>query len=201
MRFLQERTFERVGGRTTLRADLRIVCATNKNLEQEVARGAFRADLYYRVRVVEIRTPRLADRGSDEVLGLARHFAEQYASRYRRPEPTFTSDALAQLRAHDWPGNVRELEHWIESAVALAPDGVIRGELFPQTEVSTNASTSKRSANPNQSAVELPLGLSLEEASRRYVEATVQACDGNKTEAAKRLEVGRNSIGRWLKDQ
>lgn len=201
LRFLQERTFERVGGRTTLRADLRIVCATNKNLEQEVARGAFRADLFYRVRVVEIRTPRLADRGSDEVLGLARHFAEQYASRYRRPEPTFTSDALAQLRAHDWPGNVRELEHWIESAVALAPDGVIRGELFPQTEVSSNATFGKRSGNPNQPAVELPLGLSLEEASRRYVEATVQACDGNKTEAAKRLEVGRNSIGRWLKEQ
>jgi Nif-specific regulatory protein len=133
------------------------------------------------------------------VLGLARHFAEQYASRYRRPEPTFTSDALAQLRAHDWPGNVRELEHWIESAVALAPDGVIRGELFPQTEVSSPGA-GMRTASPLQ-ALELPLGLSLEEASRRYVEATLEACDGNKTEAAKRLEVGRNSIGRWLKDQ
>jgi transcriptional regulator with GAF, ATPase, and Fis domain len=199
LRFLQERTFERVGGRTTLRADLRIVCATNKDLEAEVARGAFRADLYYRVRVVEIRTPRLDDRGPDEVEGLARHFADQYSTRYGRPEPRFTSEALAVLREHDWPGNVRELEHWIESAVALAPDGVIRAELFPHRR------PREREGRPTTSderiaSLELPLGLPLDEASRRYVEATVEACGGNKTEAAKRLAVGRNSIGRWLKE-
>ena len=196
LRFLQERTFERVGGRATLRADIRIVCATNKNLPLEVQRGAFRADLFYRVRVVEIRTPNLKDRGEDEIEGLARHFAEQFATRYKRPESRFTPEALNLLRSHSWPGNVRELEHWIESAVALAPDGVIRADLFPHTEVFERTISDR----PRQDGEFLPLGLSLDEASRRYVEATVRASGGNKTEAAKRLGVGRNSIGRWLKD-
>jgi Nif-specific regulatory protein len=115
------------------------------------------------------------------------------------------------LRAHAWPGNVRELEHWVEGAIALAPDGVIRPELFPavRAPISTDrpampapapgegARTPQPSSLPH--AAEIPVGLTLDEATRRYVQATVDACDGNKSEAAKRLGVGRNSIGRWLK--
>ncbi len=211
LRFLQEREFERIGGRSTIRADVRIVCATNKDLEREVRRGTFREDLYYRVRVVEIAIPRLVDRGAAEIEGLARHFAEAYANRYKRPEPTFTKEALAMLRAHRWPGNVRELEHWIESAIALAPDGIIRENLFPTPAPeppasephprSDRASRKHGGAAPSDEGdgVTLPMGLTLEEATRRYVDATVKAASGNKTDAAKRLGVGRNSIGRWLK--
>ncbi len=123
LRFLQDRSFERVGGRQTLAADVRVVCATHRDLEAQVAAGRFREDLYYRVRVVEIDLPPLRARGPDDIETLARHFAEVYAQRYQRPPPRFTPEALAAVRAHGWPGNVRELEHWIESAVVLSPDG------------------------------------------------------------------------------
>jgi Nif-specific regulatory protein len=199
LRFLQERVFERVGGRHALSTDVRIVCATNKDLEREVKRGSFREDLYYRVRVVEIAIPPLRERGADEVLDLARHFADSYAARYSRPEPEFEEAALERLRTHRFPGNVRELEHWIESAVALAPDGRIRAELFPAPRVPSVPPESGGGGGTEGNAVRMPLGLSLDEVTRRYVEATVDACGGNKTEAAKKLGVGRNSIGRWMK--
>ena len=194
LRFLQERTFERVGGRQTLVADVRVVCATHRDLEKAVAEGRFRQDLYYRVRVVEIDLPPLRARGPDEIETLARHFAELYAGRYGRPSPELTKEALAAIRAHSFPGNVRELEHWIESAIALAPDGRVTATHLPgrRVEPAPRVITS-------EGQVAIPLGLTLEEATKRYVDATVKACDGNKTEAAKRLGVGRNTIGRTLR--
>jgi DNA-binding NtrC family response regulator len=190
LRFLQERTFERVGGRETLRADARVICATHRNLEKLVAEGRFREDLYFRVRVVQVDVPPLRERGSDEIEILARHFAEIYAERYSRPLPVFEPAALQALRAHRWSGNVRELEHWVESAVVLSPDGHLAEELLPQ---------SRRMASGAHGAGAIPLGLTLEEATQRYIKATVDACDGNRTEAAKRLGVGRNTVGRALK--
>ncbi len=112
LRLLEDRAFERVGGRTTILADVRIVCATHRDLKKLAREGRFREDLYYRVKVVEIELPALRTRGGDEIEQLARHFAEVYARRYERPDPTFTTDAMARLRAHSFPGNVRELEHW-----------------------------------------------------------------------------------------
>ena len=231
LRFLQERSFERVGGRQTIRADVRIVCATHCDLERLVAEGRFRKDLYYRVKVVEIDLPPLRDRGPDEVESLARHFADHYASVFGRPAPRFDLDALAHLRAHDWPGNVRELEHWVESAIALAPDGRITARHLParrggdplrhspaddppaSSRISyldapldappggPPSSIAARGADtsPLDGEVVLPLHLTLDEAARRYIEAMVRACNGNKTEAARRLNVGRNTLARALK--
>ena len=202
LRFLQERVFERVGGRTPLRANVRVVCATHQDLEKAVRDGTFREYLYYRVRVVEIELPPLRARGPDEVETLARHFADMYAKRYDRPEPTFEAAAMARMRSHRWPGNVRELEHWVESAIVLAPDGYVRAQHLPTDR---NAEGPDSDGEPGaipanaDGDVALPLGLPLEEASRRYVEATVSACGGNKAEAARRLRVGRNTIGRTLK--
>jgi transcriptional regulator with GAF, ATPase, and Fis domain len=193
LRFLQDRAFERVGGRETFEADVRVVCATHRDLERAVADGRFREDLYYRVRVVEIEVPPLRARGSDEVEVLARHFADIYARRYGRPAPAFDADALAVLRAHPWPGNVRELEHWIESAIVLSPTAQITASHLP-----TRRRTVEGQATTGDD-VHVPLGLTLDEASRRYVEATVAAADGNKAEAARRLGVGRNTIARVLK--
>jgi Nif-specific regulatory protein len=223
-------------------------------LEEAVAAGRFREDLYYRVRVVEIDLPPLRERGPDEIERLARHFAAMYAQRYERPAPRIDADALRTIRAHTWPGNVRELEHWIESAIALAPEGRITSAHLPsrRREVTGGAAPASSSAPfssgpgstglfasapqpvgshaasagaqvrdplldtmksaPDHAAaaapasqaqdglgqVTLPLGLSLDEAAKRYVEATLVACDGNKTEAARRLEVGRNTIARAL---
>jgi transcriptional regulator with GAF, ATPase, and Fis domain len=194
LRFLQERVFERVGGRTPLRANVRVVCATHLDLERAVKNGKFREDLYYRVRVVEIELPPLRARGPDEIEQLARHFADMYAKRYGRPAPAFEADALVRMRLHAWPGNVRELEHWVESAIVLAPDGLIRASQLPKDRFEPTP------AEVAAGAVAIPLGLPLDEASRRYVEATVGACEGNKAEAARRLRVGRNTIGRTLKN-
>ncbi len=199
LRFLQERTFERVGGRQTLSADVRVVCATHQDLERLVAEGKFREDLYYRIRVVEIEIPPLRARGTVEIEQLAHHFADMYAQRYKRPAPELSSDAIAVLRAHTWPGNVRELEHWIESAVVLAPDGRIGTTHLPRTRrVAGAGGSASASASAAEGGVAIPLGVTLEEATRRYVQATLDACDGNKAEAARRLEIGRNTIGRMF---
>ncbi|MFO0586235.1 MAG: sigma-54-dependent Fis family transcriptional regulator [Polyangiaceae bacterium] len=232
LRFLQDRVFERVGGRETMHADVRIVCATHCNLEKLVDQGKFRKDLYYRVRVVEIDVPTLKARGDAELESLARHFATKYAERYSRPTPRFDADALAAIRAHTFPGNVRELEHWIEGAIALSPDGRIRAACFPARErlaaeaardrdresspgldrlsylgeepesrgdrVSMTGTGHGAAAGPADESIDLPIGLSLDEAIRRYADATVTACDGNKTEAAKKLNIGRNTLARAL---
>jgi transcriptional regulator with GAF, ATPase, and Fis domain len=206
LRFLQERTFERVGGRQTLSADVRVVCATHQDLERLVAGGTFREDLYYRIRVVEIEIPPLRARGPGEIEQLAHHFADMYAKRYKRPAPELSNDAIAALRAHTWPGNVRELEHWIESAVVLAPDGRIGTTHLPRARKPLVAASESSPTRPGTGTgtgaahdqVLLPLGLTLDEASRRYLSATLEACEGNKAEAARRLEIGRNTIGRMF---
>jgi Nif-specific regulatory protein len=195
LRFLQDREFERVGGRCTIRADVRVVCATHRDLEKAVSEGRFREDLYYRVRVVEIDLPPLRMRGPDEIRTLAVYFADMYAQRYGRPAPTIDPAALAAMTSHSWPGNVRELEHWIESAIALAPDGRIRPAHLPSRRRDAPG------AEQTASSSVLPIGLPLDEAIRRYVIATVDACDGNKTEAARRLAVGRNTIARALQNK
>jgi transcriptional regulator with GAF, ATPase, and Fis domain len=192
LRFLQERTFERVGGRETHSADVRVVCATHRDLEVFVSEGRFREDLYYRVRVVEVELPPLRQRGPDEIEALAYHFADMYARRYGRPPTRIDDRAMAALRAYSWPGNVRELEHWIESAVVLSPSGHISTSQLPSRPRSAEARISSGD-------VAMPMGLSLAAMTARYVEATVLACDGNKTEAARKLGVGRNRIARLVK--
>jgi Nif-specific regulatory protein len=189
LRFLQERSFERVGGRQELRADVRIICATHRDLGDAVRAGKFREDLFFRVRVVQIDVPPLRDRGAQEIEILAKHFADVYAKRYERPAPTFAPEALASLKRHAFPGNVRELMHWVESAIVMAPDGHIREELWPST----------RRPESQSAFIGLPEGLSLDEVTRRYVEATLAAVGGNRTEAARRLGIGRNTITRLLK--
>ncbi|MDB4993921.1 MAG: acetoacetate metabolism regulatory protein AtoC, partial [Myxococcaceae bacterium] len=120
-----------------------------------------------------------------------------------RPAPRFEKPALLALRAHAWPGNVRELEHWIESAIVLSPSGVVsHADLPASRSIAPPAKASEPEPEPEPEPaghVRLPLGLSLEEASRRYMEATVTASEGNKAEAARRLQIGRNTITRILK--
>jgi Nif-specific regulatory protein len=206
LRFLQDRSFERVGGRQTLAADVRVVAATHRDLEKAVAEGRFREDLYYRVRVVEIDLPPLYARGPEDIETLARHFAEVYAHRYGRPAPRFSAEALGAMRAHRWPGNVRELEHWIESALVLSPDGSIASAPWrpvtragdPPYPPAEPVGAAER-ATPHEPRVALPLGLPMEEVAARYAQATVDACEGNKTEAAKKLGMGRNTLARLLR--
>ncbi len=190
LRLLQDRAFERIGSRTTQRADVRIVAATHRDLAALAEDGRFRRDLYYRLRVVEIVVAPLRDRGGDEVVSLAEHFLELYARRHERPGVTFTPGALLALRAHPWPGNVRELEHAVERAVVLCP-----GDRVEPAHLGLLA---ERSPAPTvtDGGVTLPLGLPLDEVERRYVAATLAHCHQNQSEAARVLGVGRNTLRR-----
>jgi DNA-binding NtrC family response regulator len=132
LRFLQEHEFERVGGNETIRVDVRVVAATNRDLKAEVARGRFREDLYYRLNVITVDMPALRERPSDVPL-LAAHFLRKYAAENGKTIEGFSDDALARLAGYPWPGNVRELENVVERAVVLCNGSrVTAAELPPQ---------------------------------------------------------------------
>jgi DNA-binding NtrC family response regulator len=129
LRVLQEREFERIGGSAPIRADVRIVCATNRDLEQEVRDGRFRDDLFFRINVFPVEIPPLRTR-RDDILPLATHFAAKFGREMGKGEITIAEDARALLLGHPWPGNIRELENAIERAVILAERNVIRADDF-----------------------------------------------------------------------
>ncbi len=124
LRVLQERTVERIGGRTPIPLDLRFVCATNRNLDQQIATGAFRDDLYYRISEVTIRVPPLRDRQGDSML-LAQFMLQEMSERFGKPTRGLAPDAIRAIQAHRWPGNVRELENRIKGAVIMAEGAVV----------------------------------------------------------------------------
>jgi transcriptional regulator with GAF, ATPase, and Fis domain len=128
LRVLQEREFERVGDDATRRVDVRVIAATNKDLEKAVEAGEFREDLYYRLSVFPVHVPPLRKRG-DDVVRLAGHFLEQVCRQFGRPCPALTDAELAALRRYDWPGNVRELKNVIERAVILSRGDRLRVDL------------------------------------------------------------------------
>lgn len=191
LRWVQERQFERVGGRELLASDVRLVAATNRDLAAMVKAGSFRSDLYFRVRVVEIELPPLRARGDGDILGLAEHFAAVYARRHRKPPLTLSDDARAALCAHPWPGNVRELEHAIERAVVLG-----RGPILSAHALGLDTSLAPPDA---ADGVALPHDLSLDEVARRYAAAAVARADGNQSAAARALGISRNKLARLLK--
>jgi two-component system response regulator PilR (NtrC family) len=130
LRAIQEKTIRRVGGNSDRRVDVRILAATNRRLEEEVAAGRFREDLYYRLNVIQLQLPPLRERMEDLPL-LVHHFVEKYARELAKPVRGVSDDAMALLRAHAWPGNVRELENGIERAVALSRGEWIDAEALP----------------------------------------------------------------------
>ncbi len=124
LRFLQERSVERIGGRTPIPLDLRIICATNRNLEAQISSGAFRDDLYYRISEVTVRVPPLRDRQGDSLL-LAQFLLQEMAERFGKPTRGLAPDAIRAIQKHPWPGNVRELENRIKGAVIMAEGAVV----------------------------------------------------------------------------
>ncbi|MBL9019160.1 MAG: sigma-54-dependent Fis family transcriptional regulator [Myxococcales bacterium] len=130
LRFLQEHEFERVGGNQTIRVDVRVIAATNRNLPEEVARGRFREDLYYRLNVVSLEMPPLRDRRSD-IPALSKFFLDRYTKENGKTIEGFTPETMELLSAYDWPGNVRELENAIERAVVLTPGSLVEAKALP----------------------------------------------------------------------
>jgi DNA-binding NtrC family response regulator len=182
LRVLQEREFYPVGAERPERTEARVLSASHRDLEAMIGRGEFRADLYYRLRVLEIVLPPLRERPGDIAL-LAEEFVQRAARNSGRRPPVLSSDALAALAVHDWPGNVRELENALERAVTLATGEVIRPE---HIEIGPRAGTEAR------------LG-SLDAVEKRHIERVLSATGGQKMRAASILEVSRPRLDRLLK--
>src|SRR5579883_128392 len=188
LRVLQQREFERVGGAKTLSLDVRVIAATNRNLEAEVRRGAFREDLFHRINVVAVRTPPLRDRRDDVPL-LARHFVERAAARCKRRVRGISPDAERCLAAYSWPGNVRELENAIERAVALGESDYILPEDLPETVL--DSAQAAGAGGAYQSSVG---GAKREAILRAWAEA-----NGDYKSAAKLLGLHPNSLLRLIR--
>ena len=208
LRLLQDRTFLRLGSARPENADVRFVCATHRPLEQRVADGQFRQDLYYRLRVVEVVVPPLRDRGHSDIDRLVDHFVFQFSRRYGRPGVRLAPDARAAIHVHPWPGNVRELEHAIESAVVLAPEDLIRADHLPLRSpighaptlpVGQPASPAELGAPPPQGAFVTGIR-GLEEVERAYIRHVLAHCGGNRSAAARTLGIGRNTLLRKLQE-
>lgn len=187
LRILEDRQFHPVGADSPRRTEARVIAATHRNLEDRVARGTFREDLYYRLRVMEIAIPPLRDRMSDLPL-LARHFAERASAELGRGEVTLPRESLGALLQHDWPGNVRELENSIRRAVVLATGGVIRPE-----HLGLAAGAGREAGHEPPEGV-----VSLEEMERRHVERALEATAGNRTRAAELLGISKSRLYRML---
>jgi len=193
LRFVQDRELERIGGRTVIKADVRVVAATHRDLDDAVRRGTFRKDLYYRIKVVNIALPALRERGGDDVAQLARHFLRVYARRHGRPARSIDPAAMSLLGGHSWPGNIRELEHCIESAVVLCRGPVVLPAhlSLPQAAAGDNEGEEPEGNEPD--------GLTLAEVERRHILRVLSREGGNRTRTAAALGIGRNTLARKLK--
>jgi DNA-binding NtrC family response regulator len=193
LRFVQERQFERVGGRETLTADVRIVAATNRDLAAMASAGQFRSDLYFRLRVVEIEIPPLRARGNDDVADLAAHFVDHFARRYRKAPLRLEPAVGPAIAAYPWPGTVRELENTIERAVVMG-----EGPTIGVKDLGLRAVAAPEPSSAP--AISLPDNLELAEAERRYALAILDRCEGNQSAAARQLGISRNRLARLLKN-
>ncbi len=191
LRFVQERKFERVGGRETLESDVRIVAATNRDLAAMVERGEMRSDLFYRIRVIDIELPPLRRRGADDILSLAEHFTLLYGRRYGKGRLRLGDGARRALVGHQWPGNVRELEHAIERAVVFCDGDTIDGDALGLVAPARVGAT-------GDGAVALPHDLTLDDVQRRYAVAALERSGGNRSAAARALGISRNRLARLL---
>jgi DNA-binding NtrC family response regulator len=190
LRFLQEHEFERVGGNQTVKVDVRVIAATNRNLLERVRQGHFREDLYYRLNVVTIEMPPLRARPSD-VPVLASHFLAKYAKENDRPITSFADAALERLVRYNWPGNVRELENAVERAVVVCRSEQIRGEDLSPSIMPAGASADGQPPIP---------GASMPELERYAILKTLEHTGGSTSRAAEILKISARKIQYKLRE-
>jgi DNA-binding NtrC family response regulator len=194
LRFLGERTFERVGSNKTLTADVRLIAATNKNLEELVKTGSFREDLFFRLRVFEVWLPPLRERAEDIPL-LAQAFLREYAEENNKTVTGFKPDAMDALLRYSWPGNVRELRTAVEHGVVLC-----RGEKVGIRDLPPAVRDGTQPAAAEVATPKLRADVNLKEAEKDLIVHTLKATAGNRTLAAKRLGMSRRHLHRKLHD-
>jgi DNA-binding NtrC family response regulator len=192
LRVLQERFVDPVGAKTPIKVDVRIICATHRNLDQMVKQKTFREDLVYRIRVVEIEIPALRERPED-IEPLVEHFTARF-NRDAERKKYFQRKTLEQLRNYPWPGNVRELEACVEKHLLLAPEAMIRPENLDRKLFETKFGAI--TAGKTLAAYRLDANIAL----LQFLEATIEKADGNKAEAARRLGIKPNHLNELLKD-
>ena len=189
LRVLQEKKFERVGGEQTISVDVRVVAATNRNLEEEVKAGKFREDLYYRLNVVRIEMPPLRERKDDLPL-LMHSFLREFNIENEKNIKGFDNRAKASLIKYNWPGNIRELKNCIESAVVMCTGEEIKLEDLP----------SSIRANSEEKSIMIPLGIPMEEAEKIIIQENLAANNNNKTKTADILKIGRKTLHRKIEE-
>lgn len=187
LRVLQEKKFERVGGEKSIEVDVRVIAATNKNLEEEVKKGNFREDLYFRLNGIQIEVPPLRERKED-IPSFVDAFVQRFSKENDRTITHLEEKAKKAILKYYWPGNIRELQHCIESAIVLSSGNEIHLEDLP----------SKISGFNTAENIVLPLGISMAEAEKVLILSTLEVCDGNKSKAADILKIGRKTLHRKL---
>ena len=199
LRVLTDQSYHRVGGQRAVKVDVRVLSATGRNLQDEIAAGRFREDLYYRLNVVPVRLPALRDRRED-IPELANHFLARFAADRRIPTPRISDEAIAALQAHDWPGNVRQLRNIIERTVILAPGervSCIEVDLLPSEVLESQGS------QPGSTTAMAIMGSPLREAresfEREYLKIQIRRFSGNISRTASFIGMERSALHRKLK--
>jgi Nif-specific regulatory protein len=205
LRVLEGHAYERVGGNQAIKVDVRVVAATNRDLQSMVADGTFRQDLFYRLNVVEIVVPPLRQR-PDDVMMLAEFFLNRYKKETGRKISGFTRAAANQLSAHTWPGNVRELKNAIERAVVLNTTGLIDAQHLmltttppPAPPIATHPHSAESHSDKAPADTANAVPMTIAEMERRHVEQVLRQTEGNKSQAAKILGIERSTLDRKLK--
>ncbi|MCE5193985.1 MAG: sigma-54 dependent transcriptional regulator [Nitrospiraceae bacterium] len=194
LRFLQERTFERVGGNKTIKVDVRIIAATNKNLEEEVMAGRFRDDLFYRLNVIPVILPSVKERKEDIPL-LCNYFINKYCQKRKIPILEISSEAMAALTNYSWPGNVREIENLIERLVVLKNDDIIVLSDLPQKIAGTSSHGSIEKPHYNHiPEKDIDFEKCIQDYEKHLITHALKSEKGNKSQAAKLLNIKRTTL-------
>src|SRR5437016_532653 len=190
LRFLQNREFDRVGGTRTVKVDVRVIAATNRDLQQAVKDGSFRTDLFYRLNVVSITLPPLRER-LDEIPQLAELFLKKYCRDAKKPLMKFSQASIKKLVAHRWPGNVRELQNAVERAVVLKTGDVVEPEDLPLQPMDLSSEES--------AGMDLPFHESVEHHKQQIIKRALARAGGSQTQAAELLSLQRTYLARLIK--
>jgi transcriptional regulator with PAS, ATPase and Fis domain len=181
---LQNRRISRIGSNQTIPIDIRLICATNKNLESMVGEGSFREDLLYRINTIQVEVPPLRERGND-ILVLADFFLKKYSSKYNKPNLKINQQAQDKLMKYSWPGNIRELQHTIEKAVILSEGSVLKAEDFFMRPVVLGRNSDSE--------------MTLEEMEKRMINQAIDKNNGNLSAAAEQLGITRQTLYNKIK--